>query len=337
MDQEKQILQSVGLTAEEERVYLALLDLGGASSSELVAHVKASPASARRILSALETAGLVTRLAGRRGRFHPTPPSTALEALILQRQEALERTRLSAKELDQRYAAGEAEIDPAGVIEMVSGADAIRQRWLQLEQTVRKELLAFDMPPYMNPPPENPNPQEYERMMRGVRFRIIYAHSALEHPGYLRVIEAFVEAGEEARVLPTLPMKLNIFDRNIALMPFNYEGPGQPSALVVHARTMVTALEVLFEALWARAVPFRAARLGADSVGQVFDPDTVRLLNLVSAGLKDEAIARRLGVARKTVERRLRRLMGRLGAETRFQAGLLVGQRGWGSSATDDT
>ena len=53
-----------------------------------------------------------------------------------------------------------------------------------------------------------------------------------------------------------------------------------------------------------------------------------RLLALAAAGLTDQAIARRLGVAQRTVERRMQRILKALDATTRFQAGLRVGQRG---------
>ena len=53
-----------------------------------------------------------------------------------------------------------------------------------------------------------------------------------------------------------------------------------------------------------------------------------QLLALLAAGLTDQAIARKLGVALRTVERRVRRLMDGLGARTRFQAGLQAAARG---------
>ncbi|WP_197359209.1 response regulator transcription factor, partial [Streptomyces clavuligerus] len=52
------------------------------------------------------------------------------------------------------------------------------------------------------------------------------------------------------------------------------------------------------------------------------------LLALSASGLTDRAIARRLGVAQRTVERRMRRIMDVLGARTRLQAGLQAARRG---------
>ncbi|WP_236246648.1 helix-turn-helix domain-containing protein [Streptomyces sp. CC210A] len=50
---------------------------------------------------------------------------------------------------------------------------------------------------------------------------------------------------------------------------------------------------------------------------------------LLAAGLKDEAIARRLGVHVHTARRRITRLLDALDARTRFQAGARATARGW--------
>jgi DNA-binding NarL/FixJ family response regulator len=50
---------------------------------------------------------------------------------------------------------------------------------------------------------------------------------------------------------------------------------------------------------------------------------------LLTAGVKDQAIARQLGVSLRTIRRRLANLMREAGAVSRFQLGMLAGRRGW--------
>lgn len=57
--------------------------------------------------------------------------------------------------------------------------------------------------------------------------------------------------------------------------------------------------------------------------------DQLELLGLLAEGLKDEAIARRLGVHVHTARRRITRLLHDLDADTRFQAGARATLRGW--------
>ncbi|WP_336204157.1 response regulator transcription factor [Nonomuraea sp. LPB2021202275-12-8] len=100
----------------------------------------------------------------------------------------------------------------------------------------------------------------------------------------------------------------------------------------MHSSSLLDALVSLFEVLWRSALPLPAA----PSSGQADLPDP-ELFTLLAAGLKDEAVARQLGVSLRTVHRRVSELMDRLGARTRFQAGLLAARRGWwGTGGSDD-
>ena len=55
----------------------------------------------------------------------------------------------------------------------------------------------------------------------------------------------------------------------------------------------------------------------------------------MSAGLKDESIARTMGMGRRTVQKYVTTTMTLLGARTRFQAALLARERGWVGSSSD--
>ncbi|MCQ0019560.1 helix-turn-helix domain-containing protein [Actinomadura madurae] len=84
------------------------------------------------------------------------------------------------------------------------------------------------------------------------------------------------------------------------------------SSLIVHPSALLDALVSLFEALWRGALPLPGEDAPDDAV-----------LTLLAAGLTDDAIARRLSISTRTVQRRVRDLCDRLGARTRFQAGAL--------------
>ena len=87
---------------------------------------------------------------------------------------------------------------------------------------------------------------------------------------------------------------------------------------MVHRSSLVDALGELFELPRRDAIPV----VDEDAA----DPDP-QLMALLSAGLKDDAIARHLHLSTRTVRRRIADLMADLGARTRFQAGLFVQRR----------
>jgi DNA-binding CsgD family transcriptional regulator len=153
------------------------------------------------------------------------------------------------------------------------------------------------------------------------------SNAALEIAGELEVLRGLVAAGEEARTLADVPLKAMIADRHLALIPLRLEEPGLEGGLLVHPSPLLQALTTLFEALWERAAPLRfvgESIAAGDGPLPALTADDERLLALLSAGVKDEAIARQLGVGLRTVERQVRRLMDAVHVRTRFQLGQAV-------------
>lgn len=327
------LLEAVGITEAEESLYRYLLERPGGRVSELARSLGLPAKQIRSTLGALEARGLVSRTTGREARVVAAPPSTAIEALILNRQEQLERARLAAGELDNIFRSYRPKTpSPLDVVEVVVGKEAVDQRFEQLIRIAEEQLLVLDRPPYAGDPAGD-NTLGMELLARGVRARTLYDNDALSVPGRMNQLRAFAESGEEARTLPELPMKLFIADQALAFIPLSLDEPGMEGALLVQPSPVLEALLILFEALWERAVPvdFSSGQsASADGAPESLSEEDGEVFSLLLAGLKDQAIARQLGVAPRTVLRRVSNLMQVLHAQTRFQAGWLAARRGWG-------
>ncbi|MCM1965674.1 helix-turn-helix transcriptional regulator [Streptomyces sp. G1] len=59
------------------------------------------------------------------------------------------------------------------------------------------------------------------------------------------------------------------------------------------------------------------------------NPQESTIIALLAQGHTDESIAKRLGVSQRTARRIAADLMERLGARSRFEAGVRCVQRGW--------
>jgi hypothetical protein len=320
------MLDALGLSTEQQAVYLALLETSPATAAQLrdrLPGVRIRPA-----IAALETAGLVSRLTGSPARYQPAPPDMALEILVRSREQELQQVRLETARLAERFRAGHGSARPEEVVEVVTTKDATLQRWQQLQRSARREVRSFDRPPYAT----NVliNDAELDGLAAGVSFRAVYARAGLELPGRLAAMRELVLAGEQARVTADLPVKMFLADDAIGLI--SLERPDRAdsadSALVIHSSSLLDTLSALFEAIWATAVP---VRFGTDepAPGVAGDAGRRMLLGLLAAGFTDEAIGRQLGSHPRTVQRYVRRLMSELGAQTRFQAGLQAAHRGW--------
>ena len=199
-------------------------------------------------------------------------------------------------------------------------SEAAARRFAELQASCREELLLFDRPPYAAPPD---NPQQDTVLARGVRWRTVYAPESLQRTDAMAHVQQLVASGEEARVLPGLPIKLVIVDRHTALLPLTLDSALAQTA-VIHRSTLLDAMVSLFETYWDRALP-----LDQRPATEALTEEDREILALLVTGAKDEVIARQLGIGVRTLSRRMQQVMTALDAETRFQAGMQATRRGW--------
>jgi DNA-binding CsgD family transcriptional regulator len=323
------VLDGIGVDGEQQQVYRHLL----ASPSRRLRDLEHqwpdwSAARMRRVLRRLVAAGLVDE-SGQDGDacYSAVAPDAAIPGLVQARIEQARRAEQAVPVLMAAFWTGH-HAESAQFIDVIDDPEMIVQRWQQMQRAVRTKVRALDCPPYFGDPVE-PDPVELERLRDGVSYQVIYAEEVLRTPGRWADVEAGVNAGEDARLVPELPAKLTLFDDFAASLPINPHN-GRPTAVaIVHPSPMLDCLAALFEMYWSMAVPLVVTAAGepAPAPGQV-SPDDTRLIRLLAAGLGDDAIRRALGVSPSTVHRRIHDLMRRLGATTRFQAGLQIGRSG---------
>jgi len=145
----------------------------------------------------------------------------------------------------------------------------------------------------------------------------------------MAAIATYLRAGEQARLTHTVPIKLAIADRTLALLPLEWTSQTPDAAVLVHPCGLLDALAALFESIWALATPLTLT--GSDQVAALAEisADDHELLSLLVAGLTDEAAGARLGMSRRTVVRRVQHLMAVTGARSRLQLGWRARERGW--------
>ncbi|NUK23835.1 helix-turn-helix domain-containing protein [Streptomyces lunaelactis] len=328
-------LHTLGLGKAEECAYEALLKERAAGAEELASLLGLPRERLDRALGHLVEHGLaLPAIEG--GLPHPAAPAAAIRTLIHRRQAELhlrsaelERLRMSADQLAGRLMSGSPSA-PEGGIEVVTGLRAIGERAEYLLASAEHEVAILDRPPYVKGPhgdggSRSPALDIDALLDRGVEVRTVLDRDGLSYPGRMRSLTALAERGLRARVATGVPTKLIAVDRRITLLPPSDATDPTASALVIGDALLRNALVPLFETVWERATPLGCSGSGGGSLPKA----QKELLGLLAAGLKDEAIARRLGVHVHTARRRISRLLETLGAETRFQAGAQATLRGW--------
>jgi hypothetical protein len=135
---------------------------------------------------------------------------------------------------------------------------AINERFDELQAGIKEEILVFRKPPYATPPQKQLVGLEVSRRFSA---RSVYELSVFDNPAVARGVRRFVEAGEEARFVPELPLKLVIIDESIVMfgMKDPVAGGSQQTMLVVDHPSLACVLRIAFTALWDQGLTFDQA------------------------------------------------------------------------------
>ena len=189
-----------------------------------------------------------------------------------------------------------------------------------------KELVTARMGTQINAPELRKDmAADVVMLKRGVARRILYQHIARTSLGIRSSIDRLCEHGGFVRTTSESFDNMLIFDRRIAFVPFEAHGNAPPGAAIITQPVMVQFIHRIFERLWSSAMPWECGDPASDLASA---ENRVALLRLMASGLKDEAIAHRLGIATRTCRRHMTAVMETLGAASRIQAGVKIAQLG---------
>lgn len=321
------MLEPLGVDSSAEEVYRVLLGEPDSSAHQLADRTGLPLARVRNDLVRLAALRLAQRNEGRPARYRAAPPDIAIPALANERQAALDQARLAVPSLQAEYRERMAAALPGTLLEVLTGPRVGYRRFQELLAATGEELLTFDRVRDGETTGAVEVEAEAPMLGRGVVCRAVYEAAALEVPGRLPHLRHLADLGEQARVAPRLPLKMLICDRSRAMLPLTGGGSGAESVLLVGPSALLDGLVEIFEAYWQRSAPLWSA--GRREVGSTgLSEDEYEVLHLLATGLKDEAIARQLGISMRTTRRRIAGLLGTLGAGSRLQAGIEASRRG---------
>ncbi|MFI5485154.1 transcriptional regulator TrmB [Micromonospora echinaurantiaca] len=325
------MLGALGLNPDDEAVYGLLVRRGSAGPAELADALRMPVAAVGAALSHLIGSGLVK--CGPDEAYSVAPPAVALGALISEQRSALRSAELALVTLAEEYRGAVAGRAIDELIEVVTGLDAVRHRFAQVQHAARTEVRSFVTAPFLAVPPGT-NAVEEVAVGHGVRFRVVVDRPTLAEPGVVAETLESLRNGVQVRVVDSLPIKLILADADLALVPLTATPGGEPGAVLLHRTGLLAAMDALFETVWRTARPLD---LTAEGLTERPDGDGAagpteldrRILALLLAGLTDQVVAAQLDLSLRTLQRRLRHLMDLAGVETRMQLGWHAARHGW--------
>jgi len=254
-----QTLIELGLTKYEANAYLALMRRDASAPADVARLAKVPRQRIYDVLATLVEKGLAAHRPGPPAKYAAISPEFAVERLIARRRDELARLEQSSREvieaLTPAFAEGQKERNPLDYIEVLRDRHAINERFGELQAAVQTEILVFTKPPYATPAQEN---VEGIEVTRAHEVKSVYELSALDDADFAHGVRRFIEAGEQARFVETLPLKLVIIDERIVMfgMEDPVAGPSELTIMVIEHPELARLLKIAFEAVWSQGLTF---------------------------------------------------------------------------------
>ncbi|AUG75816.1 helix-turn-helix transcriptional regulator [Kitasatospora sp. MMS16-BH015] len=327
-------LRGWDLSADADLVYRHLVLFGARTAPAVARELSLTRRRTEHALEELWGTDTVVR-SGRAGprpaeRWTARPVEQVVAELRLRK-----RRLVDPVELARGHAAvlGGITLSPAdptrrGAARALYGRAAVVRRIDELSGLERREHLSMNPVPYIDAAVlAAAAPGDLALLARGVAVKVLGVTSTMsglpdQHNHDL------LAHGAKCRLTDRLPIKMQIFDRAVALLPID---PLEPAAgaLEIGDPELVAALVQLYERTWSLgSEESAAAEAGADPLPDMELTDReYQIVVLMTAGRSDAAVADALGISLRTIGYTLRSLMDRYGAENRFQLGVLLGSQ----------
>jgi sugar-specific transcriptional regulator TrmB len=255
-------LTRLGLTSYEAKAYLSLIKRDSYTAAQVARQAALPRQRIYDVLGTLVQKGLAVARPGNVVKYAATPPEIAINLLIQSHRQQLfdmeQGARDMVEQLKPAFEAGQTHTDPLEYIEVLRDRRAINERFAELQASVKREILVFTKPPYATPPQEN---EEGLQVTRSHEARAVYEFGVFDDPDTAEGVRRFIEAGEDARFVPELPLKLVIIDETIVM--FGMEDPIAGSAdltiVVVEHSSLARVLKTAFDTIWASGLTFAQA------------------------------------------------------------------------------
>jgi len=162
------LLFELGLTQNEVKTYLALLELGSATTSKVIERAHISSGKIYETLTKLRQKGLVsvTQVNGVH-QYTPTHPE-ALTALVHEKKEALEQKEVQLRDLIPKLTALRSETMPGTVANTVTGVRAVRTLIAELFKNAKTPIYAMGIRGNKKP--------EYNRFWWQITYDLLEKH-----------------------------------------------------------------------------------------------------------------------------------------------------------------
>lgn len=250
-----------GLQEYESKAYYALAVNGNLTAKEISQKADIPLTKVYTTLSKLIGKGLCIKVPGHKKNYKALQPRVAFSCFVNEIKDKQSSIEQMVLELEGIYKSDNKTID--SYIEVLTNNDQIHEKYISLESDAKTEMISFVKPPYAHEGNrskiERQEDVEVQNLRDGIVSKTIYEIPGSENALMVyKHIEKSVAAGEEARMLESVPLKLHVFDKRYVFMALNNSDNSSPelTMLAIEHPDLAAAHIILFENLWEKAIPY---------------------------------------------------------------------------------
>jgi sugar-specific transcriptional regulator TrmB len=259
----------LGISETEAKIYRALLERRELSALEIHELTKVPRTKVYEITQKMILRGMcIEKQMGRKKKYQAVEPQRAFDNLLGEYEMQLDEKKAIAKTICETvcpiYIRGMKHANMSEYVEIIKDLPSIHERYVSLVKNTRKELVGFVKPPFAyqdrTQKLKEQEKAELSILKKGAIIRVLY-----EFPGkdnlddLIEHIKMCIRAGERARVIEEVPIKMYIFDARHVLMALDNvrEATSPLTMLVVEHPALAQAVKLLFNHLWEQAHDYK--------------------------------------------------------------------------------
>ena len=257
-------IKKLGFTEYEAKCYLALFEKDSLTVPELARIAGVPKPNAYQTMESLLIKGFCLVIPGQIKRYSALDPQFAREKLFESLTNSMKAIDGMINNLNSLYKKTRGDNSPLDYIEVLKESPQCDKMYGQFIAESRKEVLILSKQKnrLYN---ESFNGKEdildlqiksgIDAIRRGVTAKCIYEISENEQTNramFKKVIDPFSKAGEQSRVKEDLPMRIAVFDEEIAMFSLvdPHETIPTETTQIVRHPVMARSFKIFFEAIW---------------------------------------------------------------------------------------
>lgn len=264
-----QALIELGLSSYEAAAYISLLRKNGSTPTEIAIKAKIPRQRIYDVLASLTARGFCYAQDTNPKTYFGVDPAIALTRLQEQKAEEFrreserhsERSETLISKLLPIFKQGAVHGQALPFLEIINDRSAMAARSLELVRAAKRSMTFCITAPFTLPTESN---TEFIKtaLEQKIKCCVIIAEDTLEEEIPKQWAALFLEAGQEVRAMKHVPVKLSIFDEQVALLTMRDQEAGPPTftSLVINHVETVQFLSIGFHTLWDQARPLKRAK-----------------------------------------------------------------------------